>query len=169
MGEDRSSGHGRPSERHGCLRAGDGIRFLLRGEEQILQSISEGVPLLELLNRICNALDCEIGNVVSLVSLLDEDATDFVAIAGKARHLGLHEFCSIGIVTENHELLGALEMYSCKQGQPSPRELDLIERAGCLAAIAIEGENDALEDANAVVAETWPLRRLLPDWSKTSN
>jgi hypothetical protein len=167
MGEDRSSRHDRPNERHGRLRTGDGVRFLLRGEEQILQSITAGAPLPELLNRICSALDCEIGNVASLVSLLDDDATHFAAIAGNAKRFGLHKFCSIGVFAETQELLGTLEMYSSEPDLPSPDELELIEHAGCLAAIAIERENGTVGEA--VAAEMRPVRKRVLEWPKTVN
>ena len=167
MSEDRSSGRDRPNEDHGHLRTGDGVRFLLGGEEQILQSITVGVPLSELLNRICSALDCEIVNVASLVSLLDDGATHFAAMAGNAKKFGLHKFCSIGIFAENQELLGTLETYSCEPRHPSAEELDLIERAGCLAAIAIERDNRTVGDVRAVTAEKRPVRNRVLEWPKT--
>jgi hypothetical protein len=48
------------------------IQYLLKTEEQILQSISARGPISRILNDICNALDCEIGNTVSLISMPDE-------------------------------------------------------------------------------------------------
>lgn len=154
------------SRRHNCSdgwagSAGnvDGGRSLLRGEEQILQSIGAGAPLPELLNRICSALDCEIANVVSLVSLLNEDAAGFAEMGENAKHFGLHTLCTIGIIAENQELLGALEIYACEPWDPSSRELDLIKRAGCLAAIAIEKGKGTLEDDNVIAAEMRPIRK----------
>jgi hypothetical protein len=169
MDEQRFSRRDRPIEGREQLGACESIQFLMRAEEKILHSISAGMPQSELLNRICRALDCEIGNVVSLVSLLDDDATDFAAIAGNAKHFGLHQFCSMGVIAENRALLGTLEMYSCEPGPPSPRELELIERAACLAAIAIERENGAIQDARAVVVELRPVRERAMDWQLTTN
>jgi hypothetical protein len=169
MGEDRSRGHDCPNGSHWRLSNGDGVRFLLRGEEQILQSITAGAPLPELLNRICGALDCEIGNVVSLVSLLDEDAADFPAMAGSAKHFGLHMFCSIGVISENCELLGTLEMYACEPWSPSSQELEIIKRAGCLAAIAIERGNGPAEDDNGSIEEMRLIRKQMPDLPETLN
>lgn len=125
----------------------------MRAEEEILNSICAGVPLAQLLNRICSALDCEIENVVSLVSVLEDNTLDFGAVAENAKRFGLHIFGSLGVVGENGELLGVLEMYSCEPGLPSARELKLIERAGCLAAIAIERENEKDRCANALDSE----------------
>ena len=161
MREDRGSRIDRPLE--GCepQSSGESIQFLMRAEEEILLSIFAGASVAEVLNKICSALDCEIGNVVSLVSLLGDDATDNSAIAGTAAQFGLHKFCSIEVVAGNQELLGTLEMYSCKPEFPSARELNLAKRAGCLAAIAIERGDKALEDANAVVAEMRPVRNRL--------
>ena len=169
MREDRDSRIDRLLE--GCepQSSGESIRFLMRAEEEILLSISAGASIAEVLNRICNALDCEIGNVVSLVSLLDDDTTDNAAVAGSAKQFGLYKFCSIGVVAGNQELLGTLEMYSCKPRLPSARELDSIKRAGCLAAIAIERGDKALEDANAVAAKMRPARKRVLEWPATVN
>jgi hypothetical protein len=127
------------------------------------------MPLQQLLNRICSALDCEIGNVVSLVSLLDEDVAEFEVAAKNAKHLGLHMFCSVGVIAENGELLGILEMYSCKPWGPSPQDLELIERAACLAAVAIERGNGAWEADESAIAEMLLIRRRVLDSSETLN
>jgi len=169
MNENGSSGRDRPSGRLGRLRTGDRVGFLLRGEEQILQSITAGVPLPELLNRICSALDCEIGNVVSLVSLIDDDPATAATMAGNARHFGLYSFCSSGVISANHNLLGTLEMYSCDPWRPTCLELDLIERATCLAAIAIERGNGALEDENVLLADMRMIRKRVQDSPGTLN
>jgi hypothetical protein len=147
----------------GSVGNGDGGRFLLRGEEQILQSIGAGLPLPELLNRICSALDCEIANVVSLISLLNEDTAGSAAMGENAKHFGLHMLCTIGIIAENQELLGTLEIYACEPWDLSSRELDLIKRAGRLAAIAIEIGKGTLEDENVMAAEMWPIRKQTPN------
>jgi hypothetical protein len=42
----------------------DTIQYLLKGEEQILQSISTRAPISKILDDICAALDCQIGNTV---------------------------------------------------------------------------------------------------------
>jgi hypothetical protein len=90
------------------------IQYLLSAEERLLQSISAGAPLPELLYKICSALDRDIGNMVSLISLRDDDTTDVAAVAGNARQVGLYPFCSAGVFAENDEVLGSLEMYSCR-------------------------------------------------------
>jgi hypothetical protein len=151
------------------LRDGDEVRFLLRREKQILQSIAVDMPVPELLDGICNALDCEIGDVVSQVSLLDEDATELDATAKKARHLGLHMFCSTGVMAENGELLGILEMYCCKHRGPSPQDLGLIERAACLAAMAIESGNGAWEPDEPATAEMRLMRMGVRNSPETLN
>src|SRR5437016_13896338 len=115
----------------------DKIQYLMRDEEQLLQSIPARTPLLEVLDRICSAIDSQIGNMVSLISLPGDDVTDHAEIARIAALFGLHAFCSSRVVAENDELLGTLEMYSCVPRSPSAREFRLSERATCLAAIAI--------------------------------
>jgi hypothetical protein len=119
------------------------IQYLLGAEEQLLQSISARAPLPEVLNGICSALDRQIGNVVSLISLPGDDASELAAIAMNAAIFGLHTFCSAGLVAENDEVLGSLEMYCSVPRSPSAREFQLIERGKCLAAIAIKLHNEA--------------------------
>jgi len=169
MGEDRSRRIDEPLKGFEPESSGESTQFLKTAEKEIQLSISAGASLAEVLNRICNALDCEIGNVISLVSLLDEDTAGFESIAGTAKQFGLHTFCSVGVFAANQELLGTLDMYSCKPELPSALELELIKRAGRLAAIAIERVDKALEDADAVVAEMRPVRRRVLEWPKTVN
>jgi GAF domain len=169
MGEDRSRRIDEPLKGFEPESSGESTEFSKRTEKEILLSISAGASLAEVLNRICNALDCEIGNVISLASLLDEDTTDFATIAGTAKQFGLHKFCSVGVFAANQELLGTLDMYSCKPELPSARELELIKRAGRLVAIAIERVDKALEDVDAVAAELRPVRRRVLEWPKIVN
>jgi hypothetical protein len=119
----------------------DKIQYSLRAEEQLLQSISARAPLPKVLNEICSALDSEIGNVVSLITLPADDPSEVAAIAMKATLFGLYSFCSEGVPGENDEVLGFLEMYSCAGRKPNVGEIQLIERAKCLAAIAIQRQD----------------------------
>jgi len=120
-------------------RSFDGkIQYLLSAEEQLLRSISIRAPLPEVLNAICCALDCQIGNVVSLICLPGGDASEVAAIAMNAARFGLHTFCSERVVADNAEPLGSLKIYGTVQRSPSAEEFQFIERAKCLAAIAIK-------------------------------
>jgi hypothetical protein len=116
----------------------DSIQYLLRGEEQILQSISARAPISKILNDICNALDCQIGNTVSLISVPDNNVMSAAEVSSSAALFGLHIFISVAIGSESVEELGSLEMYCGVSRNPSPRELQLIDRAVCLAAVAIK-------------------------------
>jgi hypothetical protein len=116
---------------------------LLRAEGQILQSICGRAPLQEVLHKICDALDLEIGDMISLLSLPSDDTTSLAAIARRAVVFGLYKFCSAG-VTGGDELLESLEMYCCLPRRPFLCEVKLIERATCLAAIAIKRHNDSM-------------------------
>ena len=136
----------------------DTIQYSLRGEEQLLQSISARAPLSEVLGRICTAIDSQIGNMVSLISLPGDDVTDHAAIARIAELVGLHAFCSSGVVAENDEVLGSLEMFCCVPRSPSPREFQLIERATCLAAIAIKRHNEAGHHGYGCIQGNRPVR-----------
>jgi len=118
------------------------IQYLLDTEEQLLQQISSRAPVPGVLNGICIALDCQIGNVVSLISLPEDGSSEVGAIATNAALFGLFTFCSEGIVAENDELLGTLEMYCSVRRSPTAAEFQLIQRAKCLAAIALKFDKE---------------------------
>lgn len=159
MDEYRSRRRDRPLERQPHPTCGEGIQFLLGAEEQILQSISARAPLPEVLNGICSALNSQIGNVVSLISLPgDAAANDLAAIAKNAALLGLYSFCSENVLDENGQLLGSLEMYCCVPRNPSFEEFQWIERATCLAAIAITRDTEASQTANGRIQQDPPVR-----------
>jgi len=122
----------------GTQRHSEGsAQYVLQAERQILQLISARAPVAKILNEICHALDCQIGNMVSVVSLPDSDSLGTTEIAENAALFGLHVFFSAGIADDSGENLGTLEMYSIVARKPSARELPLIARALGLAAIAI--------------------------------
>jgi hypothetical protein len=136
------------------FHAGDEVQYLLRAEEQILHAISARAPVSEILNEICIALDRQIGNMVSLISLPEDDATTVVEVARNAALFGLYAFCSEGIVAENDEVLGSLEMYCTVPRRPSANEVALIERAKCLVAIAIKRDIDAIHNNRGPASES---------------
>jgi hypothetical protein len=132
------------SQEQGLQRnSGRDILYLLRAEEQLLQAISARAPLPEVLRMICDALDSEIGNMMSLIALPNDDAAGVAAIAKGASLFGLHKFCSANVVGGNDESLGSLEMYCSVPRRPFLNEVQLIERATCLAAVAIKRHNEA--------------------------
>lgn len=143
MNEYHSHRRHRPEKRRSFPNSGDGVQFLLRAEEQIVQSISARAPLPDVLDKICAALDCQIGNVISLISPEGDGASDLAVIAVNASLFGLQTFCAEDVLAENTELLGSLRMYCCAPRSPSASEIQLIERAKCLAAIAITRANEA--------------------------
>jgi hypothetical protein len=138
-------------------------------EEHVLQSISSRAPLPKVLNEICSILDCQIGNVVSLISLPRDDAGDLEAIAGNAALFGLFTFCSEGVFGESDELLGFLEMYSSVARSPNASEFQIIERGMCLAAIAIKRHNEASAEGNGCLRGTMPAWGRLLEWPVSMN
>ena len=116
----------------------DRVQYLLKTEEQILQSISARAPISKILTDICDALDCQIGKTVSLISAPCNKAMGPAEVSRGAALFGLHIFASVVIRAESVEELGSLEMYCCVLRNPSPGELQLIDRAVCLAAVAIK-------------------------------
>ena len=165
--------HSRSRARSQILRlrrsSDDEIQYLMRAEERLLQSIPARTPLLEVLDRICSTINSQIGNMVSLISLPGDDVTDHAAIAQIAALFGLHAFCSSGVVAENDELLGSLEMYSCVQRRPTLREFQLIERATSLAAIAIKRHNAANHHGYGCILGNRPARGRVLEWPLSMN
>ncbi len=153
----------RQQKRKTHLNRDEKTQYLLSAEEQLLQSISARAPLAQVLNKICSVLDCDIGNVVSLVSFPEDSATDFGAIAANAIHFGLYSFCSAGLLAENDDLLGSLEMYCCVPRSPSPEEVQLIQRAACLAAIAIQRDAEISGNDNSSLHGRRSMRRHGPE------
>jgi hypothetical protein len=133
----------------------DKIQYLLRAEESLFQSISARAPLAEILNGVCSALDRQIGNVVSLVSLPSDDVSELAAIAMNAAHFGLHTF--------------SCEMYCTVSRSPSAGEFQLIERAKCLAAIAIKRHNDSIDQGNCGVRGSRPAWGRVLEWPVRMN
>jgi hypothetical protein len=101
------------------------------------------------LDKLCAALDIQVGNVVSLVLFPDDDRHYMRTIAQDAAQFGLSVFCCAAILSRSEELLGTFEMYGCSRRNPTPGESKLIERATRLAALAIERYNDELNSGSS--------------------
>jgi GAF domain-containing protein len=119
----------------------DTIPTVLVGESSLLELISTDAPLTEVLNKICAALDVQLGNVVSVVLYADEDEHFTHTIAKSAAQFGLFIFSRSAILSVSEDLLGTLEVYCCFQASPTPSESNLIEQAAHLAALAIQCHN----------------------------
>jgi hypothetical protein len=141
----------------------DSIQYLLRGEEQIFQSISARAPIPKILDDICNALDSQIGNTVSLISMPDNNVMSAAEVSSSAALFGLHVFCSVAIGSESVEELGSLEMYCCVSRNPSPREFQLIERAVCLAVVAIKRYRQTGDGSNSSMRGVRSTRGYVPE------
>jgi GAF domain-containing protein len=116
----------------------DTMQSALVGESLVLELISTGAPLTQVLDKLCIALNVQVGNVVSLVLSTDDAEHSEHAIAQSAAQLGLSLFSCTAILSLSEELLGTFEMYSCSPRTPTPGECRLIERATQLAALAIQ-------------------------------
>ncbi|MGB8474774.1 MAG: hypothetical protein WCE61_11880 [Candidatus Acidiferrum sp.] len=145
------------------------IQYLLEAEAQIFQSISVRAPVASVLNEICCALDRQIGNMVSLISLPTDDLDSVAETARNASLFGLYIFSSTGIFAENGEEIGSLEMYCCTPRNGSSLELQLIERAACLAAIALERDKRADRRPDRRTPLTGSLRGNLLKWPVSTN
>jgi hypothetical protein len=145
------------------------VQYLLEAEERILRSIAVRAPVPQILNEICTALDCQIGNMVSLISVPEDDLASTAEIARNAALFGLHIFSSSGILGACGQELGSLEMYCCMARNPSPLELQWIERAVCLAAIAMECETKAGCQGNRRLPEKGPAHGSALRWPVSMN
>jgi hypothetical protein len=163
-------GSGAAPQKHNARTSLDGkTQYVLKAEEQLLQSISFQASLPKVLNEICRALDFQIGNVVSLITLPDDDPSERASIAMNAAHFGLHTFCSEGVAAENEKRLGFLEMYCCVPRDPTAEEVQLIERAKCLAAIAIKRHNEASHQDNGGGRRNQGAHKRVLEWPASRN
>jgi len=158
-----------PEKRNAHRSSDDKIQYLLQAEERLLQSISSHAALPKVLNEICSALDFQIGNVVSLITLPDDDPSELANLAMNAARFGLHTFCSEGVMAENDDPLGFLEMYISVPRDPTAEEVQLIERARCLAAIAIKRHNEASDQDNGGGRENQGAQRRVVEWPASWN
>jgi hypothetical protein len=147
----------------------DRIQYLLKTEEQILQSISARAPISKILNNICDALDCQIGNTVSLISVPGNNLMSPGEVSSSATLFGLHIFVSVVIGAECVGELGSLEMYCCVLRNPSPREFQLIERAVCLAAVAIKRFRETGDGSNRCLHRVRSARGSVPEMPTSMN
>jgi hypothetical protein len=102
--------------------------------------------------------------VVSLISLPWDDTGEFAAIRANAAAFGLSSYCSAGLVGDNDEPLGSLEMYCCVQRHPSACEFQLIARAAYLAAIAITLGSEKRHADNCGVRADRPAPGRVLEW-----
>ena len=132
----------------------ENVQTLLAGEGQLLEMICAGAPLAKILDRVCSTLDVQVGNVVSLVLLPDDEEHILHTFALSAADFGLTAFSCTAILSASAEFLGTLETYCCFPRKPNLTESELIERAAHLAALVIQHHNDKME------SEDWFL-----DWA----
>ncbi len=123
----------------------DNLRTLLTGEGYLLELIFAGAPLPQVLDKVCTALDLQVGNVVSLVLFPDDEEHTLHTIAQSAVEFGLSAFSCTAILSPSAEFFGTLEMYCCFPRIPTHDENRLIERAAHLAALAIHHHNRQLD------------------------
>ena len=127
----------------------DVTQTLLPGEGYLLELISTGAPLPQVLNKVCTALDVQVGNVVSLVLLPDDEDHAAYTIANTATEFGLSVFSRTAILSPSEELFGTFEVYSCFPRTPVPSEDRLIQRAAHLAALAIQNHYRGRDSGNS--------------------
>lgn len=125
------------------------IQTLQFSEGHVLELISTGAALADVLETICTALDVQMGNVVSMVVFLDDDEHFTHTIAQHGAECGLSVFSCTAILSQSDELLGTFEIYSYLRRSPNGNETMLIERAISLAALAIQLYDHAPDSESA--------------------
>jgi hypothetical protein len=128
-------------------------------EGHLLELISTGAALSDVLDRICTALDVQMGNAMSLVLFLDDDEHFTHTMAQNAAECGLSLFSCTAILSPSDELLGTFEIYSCFPRGPTRNENMLIERATYLATLAIQLYNHAPDSRSPSSAWSGTLGR----------
>jgi hypothetical protein len=118
---------------------------LLEGERDLLQFISDGAPLPQALDKICAAVDRQLGNVVSMVLFPDGKERTLRAIGEAVAQYGLFVFSCAAILTLDGELRATFETYSCIPRSPTAQEAALVERAAHLATLAFQNHNPELD------------------------
>jgi formate hydrogenlyase transcriptional activator len=171
---------------------------LLAAEKRTLEMIASGACLADILERLCETIDAQAGNIKSAVMLMDADGMHLRTAAGPrlangwieaitpleigptvgscgsaafmkrrvivsdiatdplwanlrdlALSYGLRAAWSQPLLSKNQHVLGTFGMYYTEPRTPSETDLRLIEDAGHIAVIAIEGERsqEALRSA----------------------
>lgn len=123
----------------------DNVQTLFAGEGQLLELIVEGAPLQEVMDKLCTALDVQVGNVVSLILFPEDQEHTLHTVAQRAAKFGLSPFSCTAILSPSEEFFGTLEIYCCFRRKPDLNESKLIERAAHLAALAIQSYNHDVE------------------------
>jgi hypothetical protein len=138
MGDNDRGSKGAPGELRVCRQCNDSRRSPLAGERHILELISLGAPLPGILNKLCAAIDVQIGNVVSLVLLPDGEGNSSCSITRSAAQFSLNLFSSTSIRARDKSVLGVFQIYCCDQRDPTPQEAQMIGRVIHLAALALQ-------------------------------
>jgi hypothetical protein len=121
------------------------MQTLFAGKGQLLELISEGAPLQHVLDKLCTALDVQLGNVVSLVLFPEDEEHILHTIAHSAAKFGLTLFSCVAILSPSEVFLGTLETYCCYSRKPTLGEGELIEKAVRFAALAIQHYNNDVD------------------------
>lgn len=139
-----------------------GIENLREAEARVLQMISAQAPVARILDEICLAADHQIGDVASYISRPQDDELELSSIATMVVYYRLHTFCCEAVVGENGQVLGSFKMLSGVPRSPTCAELETIEWAKCLAAMAIKLDKQSAGQAASGLTAHLPVpERLL--------
>jgi hypothetical protein len=138
----------------------------LPGQYSIPDLISVGALLPEVLNELCASLDCQIGNIVSVI--LPSGQTEDISgmVSNCARQYGLHIFWSGRISSAVENRLGTLQIFSCNLREPTSDEVHMIQRVVGLAALALQRRNCDSDFAGFVKETMGAFRRASDEGSR---
>ncbi|GAC1682898.1 MAG: hypothetical protein PVS2B2_22000 [Candidatus Acidiferrum sp.] len=145
MAEKISHLKGKPQRFSLQWQVSDTLQTLVSGEGHLLELISQGAPLPTLLDKLCTAVDGQVGDIGSLILLPDDDDIYINAVALSAVYFGFSIFRSADIFSRSGDLLGTFKTYCRTPRTPTPGELKLFNRATSIAALAIQRHSEAKE------------------------
>jgi hypothetical protein len=154
MLEDESRSEWRSKDLSLHLRGWGTKRTDLQGEANIRELISRREPLPNILNRLCTAIDLQIGNIVSVILPSEDHEHDLRRITYLALQFGLHDFWSARISLIDDMSFGFFGIYCCVSRTPTVLELRVIQRATHLAVFAIRHQNGKDEYERSISSAT---------------
>jgi hypothetical protein len=131
--------------------------------EGLSHLISTNAPLPEVLNKLCAAVDRQVGNVVSVVLFPDGKEHTLPAIGKAVARYGLFVFSCAAILSPDGKVCATFETYSCIPRSPTPEESGLVEQAARFAAIAFQNHYQELDFAGFALPQNSALAGYSPN------
>lgn len=152
----------------------DGVGALLHGHRRLLEKIARGAPVPDVLEATARLVEEQSPGAACAVLLLDEDRLhlnctaapslppdlaaccaaalrrgEALTVSDVAAGHGFRSCWSVPVLSNEGSVLGAFVLYHREPATPSPSELELVEGASRLAALALQRqrEHEALAES----------------------